>query len=392
MKKDSTYVGLDAHKKMIVVAMLAPGRSEPVTWSIPNEAGAVRRMVRRVLREGSCEASFCYEAGPCGYALQRQIRGLGAECVVIAPSLIPVKPGERIKTDQRDAKKLAKLFQGGLLTEVRPPTPEEEAVRDLCRCREDIRIDLLRCRHRLSKMLLRRGLIWHGKSAWGGAHRVWLREVKFEHEADRQVFEDYLLGVEQMEARLVTLETRLEEHAGKAPYREPVGWLRCFRGIDTVTAMMIVAEIFDFHRFQSPRELMAYLGLVPSEHSSADSKRRGSITKAGNSHVRRVLIEAAWHQRHPFRIGKALRQRREGQPGRVIALADKAGLRLSRRFAKLHARGKPVAKTVVAVARELAGFVWAALYVPAAEPPLASLRPVGGAGAPLATARRAKRA
>ena len=384
-KEGITYVGLDAHKKSIQVAMLLPGREKPVEWGVANEPSAVRRMVKQVLREGGEGAEFCYEAGPCGYALQRQIRQLGAACQVIAPGLIPVKPGDRIKTDTRDARKLAELFRAGLLTEVHPPTLEAEAVRDLCRCREDAKADLLRCRHRLGKMLLRRGMLWEGgKKAWTMSHMQWLRGIAFERASDKAVFGDYLLAIEQLGARLKALDAKLEEVACTDPYREPVGWLRCFRGIDTVTAMAIVSELHDFRRFQSPRDLMAYLGLVPSEHSSGEKRHQGSITKAGNSHVRRVLVEAAWHYRHPVRIGAALQKRRQGQPGRAIAVADRAAQRLHQRFWKLSMRGKPAGKVILAVARELAGFIWAALTPPAAgalQKP--SSRQTPGARAPL---------
>jgi transposase len=281
---------------------------------------------------------------------------------VIAPGLIPVKPGDRIKTDHRDAVKLADYFRSGLLTEVHPPSEQEEAVRDLCRGREDSRADLLRCRHRLGKMLLRRGILWEqGKKAWTEGHRRWLRTLVFGHEADKAVFEDYLLGIEQLEARLKSLDAKLDDLAQKEPYRQPVGWLRCLRGIDTLTAMTIVSELHDFRRFQSPRHLMGYLGLVPSEHSSGQQRHQGGITKAGNSHVRRILVEASWHYRHPIHIGQALLKRREGQPGKVIALADKALQRLHRRYWKLSMQGKPAGKVIIAVARELAGFIWAVL-------------------------------
>ena len=387
-KEGITHVGLDAHKKSIQVAMLLPGREKPVEWGMANEPGAVRRMVKKVLREGGEGAEFCYEAGPCGYALQRQIRQLGATCQVIAPGLIPVKPGDRIKTDSRDARKLAELFRAGLLTEVHPPTLEEEAVRDLCRCREDAKADLLRSRHRLGKMLLRRGILWEGgKRAWTMSHMQWLRGIAFEHASDKAVFADYLLAIEQLGARLKGLDAQLEEAACKDPYRQPVGWLRCFRGIDTVTAMTIVSELHDFRRFQSPRDLMAYLGLVPSEHSSGEKRHQGSVTKAGNSHVRRVLVEAAWHYRHPVHIGAALQKRRQGQPGRAVAVADRAAQRLHQRFWKLSMRGKPAGKVILAVARELAGFIWAALTPPVAgalQRP--SPRRTPGARAPLASA------
>jgi transposase len=362
MAEGITFVGLDAHKASISVAMLFPNAVTPVEWQLPNEASAVRRMVRRIEREAPGEVRTCYEAGPCGYALQRQITEAGdASCMVVAPSLIPRKPGERIKTDRRDARKLASLFRAGLLTEVQPPSERDEAVRDLCRAREDARDDLMRCRHRLSKMLLRRGLIYSGRTSWGQAHRRWVGALRFEHSVDQAVLDDYLLAIDHLGDRLKTLSQKLEEVSREAPYAEPVAALRCFRGIDTLTAMTIVAELHTFGRFTSPRGLMAFLGLVPSEHSSGASKRQGSITKAGNSHVRRVLVEAAWNYRH--RPGtKALKKRREGQSVRVIAIADRAMARLYRRYARMTSARMPAPKAAVAIARELVGFIWAVLY------------------------------
>ena len=360
---DITFVGMDVHKKAINVAMLVPEARQPVEWLVANEPAAIRRLAKKLVREAPGEVRCCYEAGPCGYVLQRQLEAAaGMVCEVVAPSLIPVKPGERIKTDRRDARKLAELLRADLLTAIRVPSADEESVRDLCRCREDTQEDLGRARQRMGKFLLRRGLSFTGsKNTWGKLHRQWLRGLSFEHAADQAVFGDYLLAIENLEERRRTLDSRLEEAAQRDPYREPVGWLRCFRGIDTGTAITLVAELHDFRRFRSARELMAYLGLVPSEYSSGDSRHRGSITKAGNRHARRALVESAWHYRHRAKSGKALRTRRQGQPARVIALADRAQERLSRRYRHLVERGKPTQKAVVAVTRELAGFLWAAL-------------------------------
>jgi len=363
MRDVITHVALDAHMRMLHVAMLLPGSDVPIQWQVPNEVGAIRRMVKKIIKEAKGEVRMCYEAGPCGYALQRTFKELGVDCIVIAPSLIPMKAGDRIKTDKRDARKLVELFRAGLLTEVHPPTPGEEALRDLSRCREDARADMGRARQRLGKMLLRRGIMWEGgKRNWTQAHMKWLRTLKFDHPADTLVFADYLLAIEHLEERLKGLESALEAAAQKEPYRERVSALRCFQGIDTVTAITVVAELHDFRRFQSPRELMGFLGLVPSEHSSSERRSLGSITKAGNTHARRALIESSWQYRHPPRLGEVLRKRREGQPAAVIAIADKAAQRLHRKFVKLDARGKPRPKIAVAVARELAGFVWAVLY------------------------------
>lgn len=361
--KGITFVGLDAHKRAINVAMLLPGEEKPIEWQSLNETAALKRMLRRIEREAPGEVRICYEAGPCGYALQRQITaGSQASCMVVAPSLIPVKSGDRVKTDRRDARKLAFLMRAGMLTEVQPPTEADEAARDLCRAREDAREDLLRCRHRLNKFLLRRGIVFTaGKRPWTMAHRQWLHRLRFDDSCDQAVFSDYLLAIEQLEQRLQGFVARLELLAQHESYREPVAALRCFRGIDTITAVSIVAELHSFARFASPRKLMAFLGLVPSEHSSGQRRRLGAITKTGNSHVRRLLIEAAWSYRHRPRVG-TLARRRKGQSPRVIAIADRAMHRLHRRYERMTMRGMPSQKATTAIARELVGFLWAALW------------------------------
>ena len=361
MKNVTTYVGVDAHKKDLFIAMLVGDQTVPVTWQLANEPQAVRRSVRKLEREAPGPVRMCYEAGPCGYALQRQVTTPRVSCQVIAPALIPRKPGERVKTNPRDAKKLAELLRAGLLTEVRPPTPEEEAVRDLCRARDDAREDLQRCRHRLGKLLLRRGLHYSSGRNWTRGHRRWIDSLEWAQPAERIVIDDYLLAIDHLEARLIEFDRRLEEIAQADPYREPVAWLRCFRGIDTLTAILILAELHDFRRFQTPRALMAYIGLVPSENSTGDHHRRGRITRTGNALVRRLLVETAWHYHHRPGIGPALTRRRKGQPNRVIAIADKAQQRLCRRFRCWAERHKPAPKIAVAIARELAGFLWATL-------------------------------
>jgi transposase len=360
VKNITTYVGVDAHKKDLFIAMLVGDQARPVTWQVANEPNAVRRLVRKLEREAPGPIRMCYEAGPGGYALQRAVTTARVSCQVIAPALIPRKPGERIKTNRRDARKLTELLRAGLLTEVRPPTPEEEAVRDLCRARDDAREDLQRCRHRLGKLLLRRGLHYSGRN-WTRAHREWIEHLEWAQPAERVVVDDYVLAIDHLEARLSELDARLTEIAQTDPYREPVGWLRCFRGIDTLTAILFLAELHDFRRFPSPRALMAYLGLVPGEDSTGEKHRRGRITRTGNALVRRLLVETAWHYQHRPGVGVALRRRRKGQPGRVIGIADKAQQRLCRRFRRLAEQHKPAPKIAVAIARELAGFLWAAL-------------------------------
>jgi len=363
-----TWVGLDAHKKSINVAVLLPGRAEPLCWQEANEETAVRRLARRLIREAPGEVRGCYEAGPLGYALQRELGAQGVVCEVVAPSLIPIRPGERIKTDWRDARKLAELLRAGLLTEVQPPNEADEALRDLCRGRDSVRQDLMRARHRLSKFLLRRGHRYHDTQRhWGVRHMKWLRLLRFEHAAAQAIFDHYLLAIDHLDERLRQVDVHLGAFGAEEPYRQSVAWLRCFRGIDTVTAVSLVAELHDFRRFRSARALMAYLGLVPSEHSSGEQRHQGSITRAGNRHVRRLLVEAAWHHRHRPVPSQPLRKRREGQPADVIAIADRAQERLHARFMRMTHRGIHYNKTVVAMARELVGYLWATLTPREAE-------------------------
>jgi transposase len=356
-------VGMDAHKNSIKVAGFIPGQTESIEWTEDTTPEAIRRLSRRLQRLAPGEVRCCYEAGPTGYALQRQLRAAGIGCTVIAPSMTPVQPGSRIKTDRRDARKLAELFRAGLLTEVHPPSESDEALRDLCRCRDDVRVDLLRARHRLGKFLLRRHCIYRQtKHHWGTRHWAWLEELRFDDPVSQATFDSYLLAVQQLGERQHQLDQRLAEFGGQEPYREPVGWLRCFKGIDTVTAVCLVAELHDFRRFRSARELMSYVGLVPSECSSGERERRGGITKTGNRHVRRLLVEAAWHHRHRSALSVPLKRRREGQPARVLAIADRAQERLCARYRRMSLRGKVAPKTIVAMARELTGYLWAVLH------------------------------
>ncbi len=243
-----------------------------------------------------------------------------------------------------------------------PPNETEEALRDLMRAREDAKKDLLSARHRLSKMLLRNGLRFTQTRNWTLKHRAWLKRLRFDERHSQQVFDNYLLAIEHVEERLKMLDAYIEEAAVEGPYAQQVGWLRCLRGVDTVTAMTILAELHDFRRFTHPRHLMAYLGLTPSEHSSGGRTKRGSITKAGNSHVRRVLVEAAWNYRHRPAVSALLRRRRQGQPSAVIAIADRAQVRLHRRYYRLkEGYRKPHNVVTVAIAREFVGFIWAVL-------------------------------
>lgn len=355
----TTWVGMDVHKKVVHVALLIGTQQTATTWQLSHETKAIRTLIRKLEREAPGAIVCCYEAGPCGYALQRQLTTPRLRCQVIAPALVPRKPGDRVKTDRRDAVKLAQLLRAGLLTEVHAPTEAEEAVRDLCRARDDAREDLMRGRHRLSKLLLRRGHIYHGR-AWSRAHRTWVDQLVWPQPAEQAVLNEYVFALAQAETRIAALDAALQTVAESAPYREPVGWLRCFRGIDTLTAITVLAELHDIRRFATARALMAYLGLVPSEHSSGEQHTRGRITRMGNTLVRRLLVEASWHYQFRPRVGRALQRRREGQPPWAITIADQAQARLCRRFARLALR-KARPKAAVAVARELVGFVWAVL-------------------------------
>jgi transposase len=370
MEKNITYVALDDSKRKIVVAILRADAEHPEVREIPNELGPIRRLVERLQREGA-PLAVCYEAGVSGYELHRQLTALGVACSVIAPALTPRRPGHRVKTDRRDATKLARLFRAGELTAIRVLDDAEEAVRDLVRCRDDIRRDVLRWRHRVLKLLARHGRTYLAGRNWSLAHWRWIREQRFALAPLQRAFEATLFALEQAVARQAELDRELEALATTPPYREPVARLRCFRGLDTLSAIILLAEVVDFQRFPRPRALMAYLGLVPSEYSSGDTHRRGALTKAGNSHARRVLVEAAWHYRHRPALSPALAHRNHGQAPAVVGTAWRAQQRLHRRFRHLLGHGKRPPVAVAAVARELVGFLWAVMTQPDGRPAVA---------------------
>jgi transposase len=357
VNNSNTVVGLDVHKKTIVAAVL-PSQSETVTETvtIENCPEAVEKLINRLVAKGPAE--FVYEAGPCGYETHRQITALGHKCVVIAPGLTPVRPGDRVKTDRRDAEKLARYHRAGELTEIHVPTREKEADRDLPRAREDVLEDRLRARHRLSKFLLRQGRVHRETKSWGVTHRVWLKAQRFEWTTLQQSFEANLRAVEEAEARLAILDQQMQDLAQKEPYRTPVKYLRCLKGIDTVSALTLLVEVQDFTRFKKARGFMSFTGLVGSENSSSDRIRRGGITKVGNAHIRRILVESAWCNRHRNVVRQELTNRRSGCPQQIVSIARKAQTRLHRKFWRMTSRSKLQQVAVVAVARELAGFVW----------------------------------
>ncbi len=358
MSKDTQFVGIDLHKDTATLAVLAedaPQCSEVQT--LPNDPARIRRFLQRVSRRGPIRA--CYEAGSCGYVLCRDLRSWGYECEVIAPSLIPRRTGDRVKTDRRDAEKLARLHRAAELTPVHVPSVEEERVRSLIRARWALTREILASRHYVLKLLLSRGQRFEGGKNWSQAFWTWLRAIHLPDE-DGLTLGIYIELLEMKLAMRERIDDRLTVIATKPAWKDAVARLRCLRGIETLSALTLACEIADPKRFASARHLMAYLGLSVSEYSSGSSERRGGITKAGNSHCRHVLVEAAWHYRHPPRCSKLLLDRMEGQPEAVRLHALRAQRRLHHRFEALELR-MASAKAVVAVARELVGFVWAML-------------------------------
>src|SRR5580692_1232111 len=354
-----TYVGLDVHEESIVVAVAVGGlRGEVREYGrIANTAGALDRLMRKLGGEG-VGLRFCYEAGPCGYGIQRHLSAHGHECVVVAPSLIPKRAGDRVKTDRRDAASLARLHRAGELTAVWVPDPGHEAMRDMVRARLDAVHSLRRARQQLSGFLLRQGC-HYGRPAWTKLHRRWLSGLRFEQAVHHVVLEDYIAAVEAAEARRDRLTAQIEAMLPDWTLAPVVAALQTMRGMALVNAATLIAELGDLSRFTNPRQLMAYLGLVPSEHSSGASVRRGGITKTGNGAARRLLIEAAWSYRFPARLSRELLLRQENQPRPIRDIAWKGQVRLCARYRRLARTGKPANVATTAIARELTGFVWA---------------------------------
>lgn len=355
---EATIVGMDVHREEIVVAIFPSWAERPTeTKKVRNHPDAVRGFVEKLSRHGAVE--FVYEAGPCGFEVHRQIVALGYSCWVIAPGLIPKRPSDVVKTDRRDAEKLARLWRAGELTAIRVPARGEEAARDLVRTREDALKDLLQARHRLSSFLLRQGRIYGATKTWGVAHREWLRTQRFEVVPHQSIFEAYLRSVMEAEARMATLEQQVLDLCEEEPFKTPVRYFRCFKGVDTITAITVFVESQDLRRFPTAPAFMKFTGLTGWEYSSADHTRRGGISKTGNSHIRRVLCEAAWSYRYRNTVSRHLAGRRRGCPPSVLALAQKAQDRLHRRYYRMNGRGKPLQIAITAIARELAGFLWA---------------------------------
>ena len=361
MKNETkVYVGMDVHKDSVMIAVLPEGAREPtLVKRLSHDPRGIRRLLDRLAREHEVRA--CYEASGAGYVLERKIRSWGHECEIVAPSLIPRRPGERRKHDRKDAEDLARLYRAGELVTIRVPAEREERVRDLVRCRETLQREALQSRHYILKFLARRDLVYREGRNWTVKHFAWLRAIQRDgvlEVEDQVAFGEYLALLDYKLGRREELDRQIEALALEPPYKEAIGRLCCLKGISTHAAMVLVTEIGDFRRFEHPGKLMAYVGLVPTEHSSGGSRRQGSITKAGNSRVRHVLVQAAWNYRFPPRQSAVLKRRQQGQPPDAVAHSWKAQHRLHKVYKRLAFR-KNNKIAAVAVARELAGFIWA---------------------------------
>jgi transposase len=360
MKNHSIFIGMDVHKNSIDIAIAEQGRKGRVRHygKIDNTFTALDKLIRKLVSKGK-RLYFVYEAGPCGYQIYRHLTEKGFDCVVVAPSRIPKSSGDRIKNDRRDALTLARLHRADELTAVYIPLAEDEAVRDLTRAREDAKSDEKKSKQRLLSFLLRSGIQYTGRSPWSKAYTRWLSDIKMPHRCQQVVLQEYIDAVNQCKDRVQRLTEQILELLPEWQLFPIVQALQAMRGVSTIVAATTVAEVGDLKRFQTPSELMSYLGLVPSEHSSGQKTKRGSITKTGNGHVRRILTEAAWAYRLPARVSRILLKRQEDLPQSVIDIAWKAQLRLCSRYRHLWNKGKAKQVIVTAIARELCGFMWA---------------------------------
>jgi len=359
------YLGLDVDKEWIVIAVAEWGRNAPVhdLGAISNDVHALEKLLARLRKRYGPEVMMraCYEAGPCGFGIARRLGQLGVECAVVAPSLTPTRAGDRLKTDKRDARKLARLLRAGELTAIYIPEPTDEAIRDLCRARSDAVDDRRRSRHRLKAFLLRHGYHYQGRTAWSAAHERYLRELVLPHPAMKVILEEYLISVQLASERIARTEAAMSDLLGKWRLEPAVRALMAMKGFQTVAAMIVVSELGALDRFTHPRQLMAYLGLVPSEKSSSDRRRQGSITKCGNAHARWLLVECAQSRvggTAPPQVSKELSRRQQNQSRVVRLISWKAQNRLHQRYRRLMARRLQRNKVIVAVARELCGFIW----------------------------------
>jgi len=358
-KSITFWVGMDVHADNIRAAVYRGDSTAPVEeYDNLTDKASTERLLKK-LKKLQGKVCCVYEAGPCGYDLQRYLSKNGIKCEIAAPALIPKKAGDRVKTDRRDARKLGRLYRAGELTMINIPSEEQEAVRDVIRAREDAVEDVRRKRHQLGKFLLRHGHRYRGGKQWTQGHKQWMLGLEFKTCELQLVFDEYKLAMEEAEDRVERLTKAIEERSKKPDCENVVYALMLFRGVQIITAMTILFEIGDLRRFGRAKDFMAALGLVPSEYSSGGKVNRGSITKTGNVHVRRVLVEASWHYRHKSTAGKGIKARRAGKPLELLGIAHKADVRLNRKFSRMTSRGKRSTVAAVATARELAGFIWA---------------------------------
>jgi len=362
MNENITYVGLDVHKERIAMARARQGEEACFVKEFESSPARVLKELKALGKPS--ELRVCYEAGPTGYGLFRTLEKKGYKCAVVAPSMVPTLVGSRVKTDRRDAVKLARFHRSGDLVVVEVPTVDTEALRDLSRARDDAKKAQRVARQNTNAFMLRHGLKFEGKTKWTQAHMMWLKRQHLGHPAQELALEDYIDAVERSTQRLASLEQGLFEMAETWEHAEVVRALQALRGVSRLSAIVLACELGSMKRFKSPKQLMAYVGLVPSEHSSGDRRRRGGITKTGNGHARRILVESAWAYRFRPRTSKEMNARRRGLSKQVIEIGDRAQKRLCGRYQRMMSRGKPAQVTITAVARELLGFVWAIANTP----------------------------
>jgi len=354
------FIGMDVHKNSITIAIADGGSREPARLygTINNDFDALSKFCRKMVSTSS-ELYFVYEAGPCGYGIQRYLSDNGFECIVAAPSMIPKKSGDRIKNDRRDAKSLAQNHRSGELTSVYVPDPEDEAMRDLTRAREDAVVSTRKAKQRLCAFLLRNGLTYNGKTKWSKAYFNWLSDIAMPHPAQQVALQEYIDAVHENLKRVERLTDQIRHMAANWRLEPVMKALQAARGVSLIVAATMLSEIGDLSRFENPKQLMAYLGLIPWEHSTGDKIKRGGITKTGNGHARKALVEGAWAYRMPPRVSRILLKRHEGLPDAVLKIAWRAQLRLCARFRRLMAKGKSKQVVVTAIAREFCAFLWA---------------------------------
>jgi transposase len=364
MSKSVRFIGMDVHKNSISIAIAEEGRNGEIRnyGTINNTMTAIDKVIRKLLSD-NCYLYFVYEAGPCGYNIYRHLTGNGFSCAVVAPSLIPKKSGDRIKNDRRDAQMLARLYRAGELTPVYVPHLEDEAMRDLTRAREDVKHCERKAKQRLSAFLLRHGFKYSGRSKWSQAHFRWISDIKMTHPAQQITLQEYIDTLHECSQRVERLTEQIRELAPSWKLFPAVKALQALRGVSLIVASATVAELGDLKRFKTPSSLMAYLGLVPSEHSSGETTKRGGITKTGNGHIRRLLVEAAWSYRFPARVSRRLLKRQQGLPSSVCAISWKAQIRLCARYRHMIARNKTQQSVITAIARELIAFMWAIVQI-----------------------------